>query len=63
MFIAVGFETTAPATAAVVLEAARRGIHNFSILAAHKLVVPAMIALLEDGDVPSTDFFVPATSV
>lgn len=47
---AVGFETTAPATAAVVRQAAREGLANFSALTAHKLVVPAMRALLADPD-------------
>jgi len=46
VFIAVGFETTAPATAVVVQEAAADSIDNFCILSGHKLVVPAMRALL-----------------
>jgi hydrogenase expression/formation protein HypD len=46
VFIAVGFETTAPATAVVVKEAAEQAIDNFCILSGHKLVVPAMRALL-----------------
>jgi hydrogenase expression/formation protein HypD len=46
VFIAVGFETTAPASAVVVKEAAREGIENFCILSGHKLVLPAMRALL-----------------
>jgi hydrogenase expression/formation protein HypD len=46
VFIAVGFETTAPATAVVVREAAHEGIGNFCILSGHKLVLPAMRALL-----------------
>ena len=46
VFVAVGFETTAPATAVVVKEAAKKGIDNFCILSGHKLVVPAMRALL-----------------
>ncbi len=46
VFIAVGFETTAPATAVVVKEAAEQGVDNFCILSGHKLVVPAMRALL-----------------
>jgi len=46
VFIAVGFETTAPATAVVVKEAAQQNIENFCILSGHKLVVPAMRALL-----------------
>jgi len=46
VFLAVGFETTAPATAVVVREAADLGIDNFCVLCGHKLVVPAMKALL-----------------
>ena len=46
VFVAVGFETTAPATAVVVKEAAAQKIDNFCILSGHKLVVPAMRALL-----------------
>ena len=46
VFIAVGFETTAPATAVAVKEAADAGIENFCILSGHKLVLPAMRALL-----------------
>lgn len=46
VFVAVGFETTAPATAVVVKEAAADEIDNFCILSGHKLVVPAMQALL-----------------
>ena len=46
VFLAVGFETTAPATAAGVLAAARAEMPNFTVMPAHKLVVPAMEALL-----------------
>jgi hydrogenase expression/formation protein HypD len=46
VFIAVGFETTTPATAVVIEEATAEGIRNFCVLSAHKLVVPAMRALL-----------------
>jgi len=49
VFAAVGFETTAPATAAAVLEAERCGLINFLVLDSHKLVLPAMRALLDSG--------------
>lgn len=49
IFLGVGFETTAPATARVVLEAERLGLRNFSVFASHKRVVPAMEALLDSG--------------
>jgi hydrogenase expression/formation protein HypD len=59
IFLAVGFETTAPATAATVLEARHRGVENFFVLAGHKLVIPAMHALLSAEDVPLDGFLCP----
>lgn len=59
VFLAVGFETTAPATAVAVLEAQRAGLENFSVLMCHKLVVPAMEALLQDDGVPLDGFLCP----
>ena len=46
VFFAVGFETTAPANAMAVYQAAREGIKNFSLLVSHVLVPPAMEAIL-----------------
>lgn len=46
VFFAVGFETTAPANAMAVFQAAQRGILNFSILVSHVLVPPAIEAIL-----------------
>lgn len=48
VFFAVGFETTAPANALSVLHAEKEGITNYSILASHVLVPPAMEAILDD---------------
>jgi hydrogenase expression/formation protein HypD len=59
VFAAVGFETTAPASAAAVLEAQRLQLKNFSILTSHKLIMPAMRALLESGDVRVDGFLCP----
>lgn len=47
VFFAVGFETTAPANAMAVWQAAQRGLKNFSVLVSHVLVPPAMRALLD----------------
>ena len=47
VFFGIGFETTAPAVALAVLEAQRRGLGNFTVLCAHKLIPPALMALLE----------------
>ncbi len=46
VFVAVGFETTAPATAVIVKEAFAEGFDNLFILSGHKLVAPAMRTLL-----------------
>lgn len=50
VFFAVGFETTAPANALSIVQAHKSGIKNYSILASHVLVPPAMEALLSDKD-------------
>jgi hydrogenase expression/formation protein HypD len=42
VFLAVGFETTVPATALAVLQATELGLTNFRILTAHVRVLPAM---------------------
>ncbi len=47
VFFAVGFETTAPANAMAVAQAARMGLRNFSVLVSHVLVPPAMRAVLD----------------
>jgi hydrogenase expression/formation protein HypD len=46
VFFAVGFETTAPATAMTVYQAYQQNIKNFSLLISHVLVPPAMEAIL-----------------
>ncbi len=46
VFFAVGFETTAPANAMAVFQAAQQGIENFSILVSHVLVPPAVESIL-----------------
>jgi len=48
VFVAVGFETTTPATGVVVGEAIEQGIDNFCVFSNHKMVVPAMRALLSE---------------
>jgi hydrogenase expression/formation protein HypD len=50
VFLAVGFETTAPATAMAVFQAAKKKLKNFSLLVSHVLVPPAMEALLSSPD-------------
>jgi len=50
VFFAVGFETTAPANAMAVYQAARAGLTNFSVLMSHVLVPPAMEAILSSAE-------------
>jgi hydrogenase expression/formation protein HypD len=56
---AVGFETTTPATAVAVLEASKRGLENFTVLASHKVLLPALRALLDGGEVKVDGFLCP----
>jgi hydrogenase expression/formation protein HypD len=46
VFFAIGFETTAPPHALALLDAARSGCENFSLLVSHVLVPPAIRAIL-----------------
>jgi hydrogenase expression/formation protein HypD len=46
IFLAIGFETTAPANAMAAWQAKRDGLGNFSMLVSHVLVPPAIRALL-----------------
>jgi len=50
VFFAVGFETTAPANALSIVHADKSGVTNYSILASHVLVPPAMEAILGDPE-------------
>lgn len=50
VFLAVGFETTAPANALSVLHAQLYGLKNYSILTSHVLVPPAIEAILSEEE-------------
>jgi hydrogenase expression/formation protein HypD len=49
VFPGIGFETTAPGTAVTVLNARKERAVNFSVLSAHKVMPPAMEAIIKDG--------------
>ncbi len=59
IFLAVGFETTAPTAAATVIAAEQQGLQNFYVLSAHKLVPPALRMLLADPEVRVDGFILP----
>ena len=46
VFLAIGFETTAPANAMAVKLAKQEGLRNFSVLVSHALVPPAIEAIM-----------------
>jgi hydrogenase expression/formation protein HypD len=49
IFPGIGFETTAPGTAATIKEAAENNINNFYVLCAHKVMPPAMELIIREG--------------
>lgn len=59
VFLGIGFETTAPATAVAVKEAIALGLNNFFIMSMHKLVEPVMKSILNDKEVKIDGFLCP----
>ena len=59
VFLGIGFETTAPTIAASILSAARMDVKNFSVISAHKLVPPALEALMAAEGVLIDGFILP----
>jgi hydrogenase expression/formation protein HypD len=49
IFLGIGFETTAPSSAAGILKARTAGLNNFFVYSAHKVMPPAMEALIDEG--------------
>lgn len=49
VFLGIGFETTAPSSAVGVLNAHKAGIKNFFLYSSHKIMPPAMSALIDEG--------------
>ena len=48
IFLGIGFETTAPATAVAIKNAVSMGLKNYYVLSAHKIMPPAMEALITE---------------
>ena len=59
VFFGVGFETTAPAVAMSMLEAKSDGLTNYAVFCAHKLIPPALRALVEAPDLAVHGFILP----
>ncbi|ALC18036.1 hydrogenase maturation protein HypD [Desulfuromonas soudanensis] len=60
VFLGVGFETTAPTVAGSILEARRRGLDNYLVLAAHKTMPTPMAALASDPELQVDGYLCPA---
>src|SRR5215469_5501726 len=59
VFLAIGFETTAPANAMAAWQAKRESLKNFSMLVSHVLVPPAIRALLASPENRVQGFIAP----
>ncbi len=59
VFLAIGFETTAPSIALTVMEAHRRKIKNFFILEGNRLIPPAIETILRDPESKIDGFILP----
>ncbi len=59
VFMAIGFETTAPSTALTLLRAQQEGISNFSVFCNHVTIVPAIKAILDSPDLRLDGFLGP----
>ena len=59
VFFAVGFETTAPSTAATVLRAREERLGNFSVFCNHVTIIPAIKAILDSPDMRLDGFIGP----
>jgi hydrogenase expression/formation protein HypD len=59
VFMAIGFETTAPSTAMTVLRAAADGVENFSVFCNHVTIIPAVKAILDSPDLRLDAFIGP----
>jgi hydrogenase expression/formation protein HypD len=59
MFFAIGFETTAPSTALILMRAKEQGVRNFSVFSNHVTIIPAIRAILDSPDMRIDAFIGP----
>ncbi|MBK0869357.1 hydrogenase formation protein HypD [Saccharopolyspora sp. HNM0986] len=59
VFMAIGFETTAPSTAMTLLRAQQEGLKNFSVFCNHVTIIPAIKAILDSPDLRLDGFLGP----
>lgn len=59
VFMAIGFETTAPSTAMTLLRARQLGVENFAVFCNHVTIIPALKAILDSPDLRLDGFLGP----
>lgn len=59
IFFGIGFETTAPLVAASVYEAKKLGLKNYFVFSVHKIIPPAMEALIGKKEIVVDGFICP----
>jgi hydrogenase expression/formation protein HypD len=59
VFFGVGFETTSPLIAATLKKAISSGIKNFTVFSVHKLIPPALRALMSSQEIEVDGFILP----
>jgi len=59
IFMGIGFETTSPTVASMVKTCLKRGIRNLSVFSVHKVIPPAISALLSDPELAIDGFICP----
>ncbi|MDQ3815332.1 MAG: hydrogenase formation protein HypD [Armatimonadota bacterium] len=59
VFLAIGFETTAPSTALTLLRAKAENVRNFCVFCNHVTIIPAIKALLDSPDLRLDGFIGP----
>jgi len=59
IFMGIGFETTSPTIGAMVMRARKLGITNVSVFSVHKVIPPAMQALIDDPSIKIDGFVCP----
>jgi hydrogenase expression/formation protein HypD len=59
VFMGIGFETTSPTIAAMIIRAKDKDIKNLSVMSVHKIIPPAMIALASDPGLKIDGFMCP----
>lgn len=59
LFLGIGFETTTPTVASSIKDSSQKGLKNYFVLPAAKLIPPALKAILDSGETKINGFLLP----